>query len=330
MLARGGFPLLLASASLLALVVGSACGEAETPAPPPAAPAPAPEPPPPPPPTAPADEGTGTGTGTGGDEPAEEGAQEIPAERLGIRGPVQQGSVVFGNTDPGTKLRFRRRKIPVSEAGDFVLGFGPNDPKRMTLRATFPDGTKGYYVFKVEKRDFETEVIDGLPDDMVDLDKETKKELGKYRRIFGKIRNRTEKTPYFTSGFVWPVKGRISGRYGSPRVLNGEKKSRHWGVDVAAKTGKKVRAPADGKVVFAEKDVPLSGSMIILDHGHGLSSAFLHLSRISVKVGDEVKQGTVIGRVGKSGRATGAHLDWRMNVYATRVDPQLVTPTPEP
>lgn len=313
-------PFLLLTLLCTGLVPG--CADEAEPAPA-AAVEPAPPPPPPPAPE-PAPQAEAE------DPPEDEGPVEIPAERLGIRGSIQQGSVLFGNTEPGTVLRFRGRRIPVSDAGDYVLGFGPNDPDRMTLRVEFPDGTKGIYRFQVEARDFETEVLEGLPDDMVDLDKDTKKELAKYRRKFTKIRKHATDTPYFASGFEWPVKGRISGRYGSPRVLNGEKKSRHWGVDIATKAGKKVQSPADGKVVFAEKDVPLSGSMIIVDHGQGLTSAFLHLSQISVKEGDEIQQGQVIGRVGKTGRATGPHLDWRMNVFATRVDPQLVTPTPEP
>ena len=124
--------------------------------------------------------------------------------------------------------------------------------------------------------------------------------------------------------------GRISGVYGSQRVLNGEPRRPHFGLDIAAPTGSPVKAPADGVITLAHPDMYYSGGTVILDHGQGLSSSFLHLSRILVAEGDEVSQGQVIAEVGATGRVTGAHLDWRMNWYDQRIDPQLlVGPMPE-
>ena len=123
---------------------------------------------------------------------------------------------------------------------------------------------------------------------------------------------------------MWPAKGRISGVYGSQRILNGEPRRPHYGVDVAAPVGTLVHAPADGLVTLANEDMFFSGGTLILDHGHALSSSFLHLSAILVKEGQRVRQGDPIAKIGATGRATGPHLDWRMNLGRDRLDPQLL------
>ena len=129
---------------------------------------------------------------------------------------------------------------------------------------------------------------------------------------------------YYIDGFSWPAKGRISGVYGSQRVLNGKPRNPHFGLDIAAPTGSDVYAPADGLVTLTHPDMLLSGGTIILDHGQGLSSSFLHLSEILVEAGLFVKQGDLIARIGATGRASGPHLDWRMNWLDRRVNPQLL------
>jgi len=137
-------------------------------------------------------------------------------------------------------------------------------------------------------------------------------------------RERDDPRADFLSGWIWPVEGPISGVYGSQRVLNGKPRRPHFGVDIAMPVGTLVKAPADGLVTLAHPDMFYSGATLIIDHGHKLSSTFLHLSRILVEVGDRVRQGEVIAEVGKSGRVTGAHLDWRMNLRQARIDPQLL------
>jgi murein DD-endopeptidase MepM/ murein hydrolase activator NlpD len=125
------------------------------------------------------------------------------------------------------------------------------------------------------------------------------------------------------------VQGVISGVYGSQRILNGQPRNPHYGIDIAAPAGTLVQAPADGVVTLTHPDMFFSGGTLILDHGYGLSSAFLHLRRILVKRGEQVSQGKPIAEVGATGRVTGAHLDWRINLFQTRLDPQLlVAPMP--
>ena len=135
----------------------------------------------------------------------------------------------------------------------------------------------------------------------------------------------------FLDGFIWPSQGPISGVYGSQRILNGKPRRPHFGVDVAGPVGTPVVAPAGGVVTLAHPDMYFSGGTLVIDHGHGLSSAFLHLSRILVKEGQRVEQGEPIAEIGATGRVTGAHLDWRMNWFEQRIDPQLLAgPMPAP
>ncbi len=131
---------------------------------------------------------------------------------------------------------------------------------------------------------------------------------------------------YFKSGFIWPAKGLISGVYGSQRILNGEPRRPHYGIDIAGKSGDLIVAPADGIVTLVQFDNFFSGQTLILDHGYRLSSSFLHLSEINVSEGQVVKKGEVIGRMGSTGRSTGPHLDWRINLRDHRIDPQLLVP----
>jgi murein DD-endopeptidase MepM/ murein hydrolase activator NlpD len=136
---------------------------------------------------------------------------------------------------------------------------------------------------------------------------------------------------HWSERFIWPAQGRISGVYGSQRILGGVPRSPHSGVDVAAPRGTQVVAPAGGMVALAEPGFSLEGNLIILDHGYGLFSSFLHLSRIDVKPGDRVVQGQPIGAIGTTGRSTGPHLHWAMTWNGVKVDPQLmVGPMPAP
>ena len=137
-------------------------------------------------------------------------------------------------------------------------------------------------------------------------------------------RERDDARTDFAQPFAWPVEGRVSGRFGNQRVYNGTPGSAHSGMDIAAPNGTPVLAPAAGVVTLAAPDFYLTGGTLLLDHGHGISSNFLHLSRIDVQVGDRIEQGQVIGAVGATGRATGPHLHWGMNWFDTRIDPLLV------
>ena len=132
------------------------------------------------------------------------------------------------------------------------------------------------------------------------------------------------------AGFDWPASGRISGVFGSQRVLNGEPKRPHFGVEIAAPLGSPVRAAAEAIVTLAEPDLYYSGGTVILDHGHGLTSSYLHMSEVLVTVGQRVARGEAIGAVGAAGRSTGPHLDWRFNWFDQRLDAELLVSGPMP
>ncbi len=177
---------------------------------------------------------------------------------------------------------------------------------------------------KIAKRDYRIQRIDGLPPRKVTPKAEDLKRIRQETALVKAARRRDDPRTDFMRGFIWPAKGRVSGVYGSQRILNGQPRRPHFGVDVAGPVGTPVVAPADGVVTLVHPDMFFSGGTLVIDHGHGLSSSFLHLSEVLVKEGQRVKQGELIARIGATGRVTGAHLDWRMNLFDTRIDPQLL------
>jgi biotin carboxyl carrier protein len=249
-----------------------------------------------------------------------------PDPRVTLVGQLTQGGLVRGTVPAGTKVWLDKERVMVSPEGDFVFGFGRNADPRAWLSFAFDGGPPERHVLHVSHRVFEPEAIDGLPPEMVDPDRETRKALVKYQAKIAKLRRKASEVAYYKDGFRWPANGRITSTYGRKRIFDGEDHDYHWGVDLALGVGSKVRAPAPGVVVLAEKDVPLSGNLLILDHGHGVTSSFLHLQGFKVKEGDVVKAGQVIATSGNSGRSTGPHLDWRMNWLDVRIDPQTVVP----
>jgi murein DD-endopeptidase MepM/ murein hydrolase activator NlpD len=246
---------------------------------------------------------------------------------LDLRGEAIQGGLIVGKTTPGSRVLQDGQPVRVSAAGDFLLGFKRDAPDTSTVVVERPDGQRIARKLDVEQREYRIQRIDGLPPSKVTPRKP--EQLARIRRDaadVGKARARDDDRQDFLGGFVWPVEGPISGVYGSQRVLNGKPRRPHYGVDVAAPVGTSVRAPAPGIVTLAVPDMYFSGGTIIIDHGHKLSSSFLHLHKLHVKVGDRVEQGDLIAEVGATGRVTGAHLDWRMNLRDRRIDPQLLVP----
>lgn len=244
--------------------------------------------------------------------------------RVALRGSLSQGGLVRGKVEPGTKVWFERRRVKVSPEGDFLIAFDRDARHRALLSFAFGKDPPERHVVHVAQRTFEVERIDGLPPEVVELDGKARTELVRANKRIDKVRSKVTDATDFVEKFQWPIKGKVTSTYGLPRILNGEDHGIHWGVDVAVPVGKKVKAPASGVVIFAEQDVPLSGTLLIIDHGHGLTSSFLHLKSIKVAVGDRVKKGQVVALSGNSGRSTGPHLDWRMNLGNVRVDPQLL------
>ena len=260
------------------------------------------------------------------------GLAPVPAE-TGVRldGPRTQGGLLRGRVAPGSTVEYEGDAVRVSEDGWFLVGFGRDAPPEAELTVVFPDGRRERQVLKVEPREYDIERIDGLPPRKVTPRSE--EDLARIRadvEMVKRARSIDDSRTDFLDGFRWPAKGRISGVYGSQRILNGEPRRPHYGVDIATPVGTEVLAPAGGVVTVAHPDMFFSGGTLIIDHGHGLSSAFLHLSRTLVETGERVTQGQPVAEAGATGRATGPHLDWRMNLFGRRIDPALlVGPMPK-
>lgn len=235
-----------------------------------------------------------------------------------------QGALIIGRTEPGATVTIDGSAVRVSNDGVFLLGFGRDAPLKARLTADFPDGSRSHQDLRVAQRSYDVQRVDGLPPSKVSPSEEDMVRIRHDIALVKKARARDDPREDFLAGFEWPVKGRISGVYGSQRILNGKPRRPHFGVDVAAPVGAIVRAPADGVVTLAHGDMFFSGGTLIVDHGHGLSSSFLHLSAILVKEGDRIRQGDPIAKVGATGRVSGPHLDWRMNLLGNRLDPQLL------
>jgi murein DD-endopeptidase MepM/ murein hydrolase activator NlpD len=248
--------------------------------------------------------------------------KEKPTEGKPKQGVVLRAKV----TGKVAHISFPGHKTTILEDGAFLIGFARDAAPKETLKLTFDDGSVLERAFDVEQRTYETDRIDGLPKNQVDLDAATKAKVAKAEAKLDEVRMQIGAESCFSGPFAWPVKGKLTSRYGQPRVLNGTDAGPHWGVDITAKVGTPVHAPACGKVIAVERDVPLSGNLVIIAHGRGLSSTFIHLDKIDVKVGDEVKAGQKLATVGLTGRTNGPHLDWRMNLYDIRVDPELIAP----
>ena len=248
-----------------------------------------------------------------------------PASSLSLRGDLVQGGLVFGQTLPGAKATLDGEPLMVSDDGRFLLGFGRDHGATALLVITHVDGSVVRRALEIADRDFPVDRIDGL--DQSKVSGFTKEQLAKIdidKEKKAAARAATDAAPFWVAGFSWPVTGRISGVFGSQRILNGEAKTPHSGVDVAASTGTPIRAPAAGIVRLAEPDMYFEGGLVFIDHGQWLESAFLHMSRLDVKPGDKVEAGEVIGAVGSTGRATGPHMHWSLKWMGTLVDPQLV------
>jgi len=236
-----------------------------------------------------------------------------------LDGPLVQGGVVVGRAAPGSEVRLDGRRVPVDSEGRFVIGFDRDAPESQVLSV---DGEKRS--LGIRRREYDIQKITGIAPRIMSPGKQDLERIQREAQLVSDARTRYDMRADFAAGFRWPITGRISGVYGSQRFYNGEPSRPHYGVDVAAPTGAPVHAPAAGVVTLAEPDLFYSGGTVIIDHGHGLSSSFLHLSKVMVAVGDTVTPETLIGEVGATGRATGPHLDWRMNWRDARVDPQLL------
>jgi murein DD-endopeptidase MepM/ murein hydrolase activator NlpD len=241
-------------------------------------------------------------------------------------GDFEQGGMVVGRTVPGAKVSLDGRAIRVSDDGIFVFGFGRDQgpSARLTVRSRGEEPVTE--TLTIKQREYKIQSIKGLPDAQVTPPDDAVARINRDNKLIGAARSFDTHETWFADGIDWPVNGPITGVYGSQRVLNGEPRRPHFGVDIAKGEGEPIRAPQKAIVRMAEKDMYFTGGTTILDHGGGISSSYLHQSRLDVAVGDTVEKGQVIGLIGKTGRATGPHLCWRLNWFAERLDPQLAAP----
>lgn len=257
-------------------------------------------------------------------------AADGAAAQVELKGEWRQGGVILGRAAPGSTASFNGRPLRVSPEGWFVVGLDRDEPPKALLVVARPGTATFRREFTVAPREYDIQRLDGLPEKMVKPPPEALARIEQDYALVRAARARDSDRTDFARGFIWPIVGRISGVFGSQRILNGTPKQPHFGVDVAVPRGTPVRAPASGVVSLAVPDMYYTGGTLMIDHGHGLASTLMHLDKLLVKAGDEVRQGQLVAHSGMTGRATGPHLDWRVSWFDSRVDAQLLAgPMPE-
>ncbi|MCE9521116.1 MAG: M23 family metallopeptidase [Alphaproteobacteria bacterium] len=243
-----------------------------------------------------------------------------------LRGQFVQGTLIRGKTDPGASVSIDGKKLTLSAGGDFAFGFAYDRTAPAEFKIRLPDSRTEERTLTLAKRDYKIQNINGLPDKFVDPPQSVLARIERDNKLIGAARARDTDEAWFADDFGWPVRGPVTGVYGSQRILNGVPKRPHFGVDIAAGEGRAIHTPVGAIVAMAEKDLYFTGGTVILDHGRGISTSYLHMSRLDVKVGDRLAKGDPIGAIGKTGRATGPHLCWRLNWFQERLDAALVVP----
>ncbi len=246
------------------------------------------------------------------------------AEPVVLVGKAFQGGVLIGQAPPESEVIWDGLMLPVSDDGRFVFGLAKDAIKPSTLSVALPDGGLWRREITPVVREFKIQRIDGLEPSRVTPPPEVMERIANDAHLAKSAREEISEHVGFDVPFIWPVEGRITGVYGSQRILNGQPRAPHWGIDIAAPTGTPVLSPGAGKIALVHDDMYFSGGTLFVDHGHGLMSAFLHLDEIKVQLGQWVDQGEVIATVGSTGRSTGPHLDWRVSWRDVRVDAQLL------
>ena len=250
----------------------------------------------------------------------------VTSQAFGVefQGKFIQGHFIIGKTEPQTKIWIDKQKIRVTDDGYFAFGIG-RDRKYDIVISLEKDEKKQRIVKKIQKRKYKIQRIEGLPEKKVTPPKEVYDRIKRENKLIGDARSLDSNLTFFKNKFINPLNEAIvTGVYGSQRILNGKPKWPHYGIDFAAKEGTKIKAMLDGTATMVETDLFYTGGTIIFDHGHGISTLYMHMQKIFIKKGQEVKQGDIIGTVGSTGRSTGPHLDVRLNWFGTRLDPATV------
>jgi murein DD-endopeptidase MepM/ murein hydrolase activator NlpD len=254
-------------------------------------------------------------------------AVSLPAkalDTLSFEGHFIQGGLVIGQTLPGSIIKHGKRSVRVSSNGVFILGFGRDAKPKDQISVQHPGKTAVLHPLEVKKQTYKTSRINGVAKRKVTPKEEDLKRIRADNAKIGDVRKLDTAAASFLSGFIWPVKGRISGVFGSRRIFNGQPRRPHNGVDIAAKKGTPVLASADGTIALIHQDMFFSGKTVMIDHGHGLSSVYIHMNSITVKDGTKVRQGDQIGTIGMTGRATGPHLHWGVSLFKMPLDPKIM------
>ena len=237
-----------------------------------------------------------------------------------FKGKFIQGHYILGKTNPDSKIFIDKKKIKVSDDGYFAFGI----EKDRRIDITITENNKKI-VKKIQKRKYNIQKIEGLPKKKVTPPEEFYARIKRENLLIAKAREINSNLTFFKDKFIIPVDDAIiTGVYGSQRILNGIPKWPHYGLDFAQKKGTPIKAMNNGIITLAEKDLFYTGGTIIFDHGHGISTLYMHMDKLFVNVGDHVKKGDIVGTVGASGRATGPHLDIRLNWFGTRLDPATI------
>jgi len=245
-----------------------------------------------------------------------------------LTGPLKQGGLLVGKVKEGAAVQYQDQLLPMTPDGRFIIGLDRDASKKIVLTVINENNEYEYHDLNITARDYVILRIEGVAKQYVSPDPVQVKRSRKEAAMVRLARKQQRSQQDFLKGFIWPANGPITGVFGSQRVYNGEPRRPHYGLDVAGPVGSPVIAPAAGLVTLAEPDLFFSGGTLIIDHGHGLSSTFLHLSKLLVATGDNVAQGEDIAEIGATGRVTGPHLDWRMNwtdgKISVRIDPELL------
>jgi len=243
-----------------------------------------------------------------------------PSFATTFKGKFIQGSFILGKTEPGSSVFIDKKKVRVTSDGYFAFGLGRDRKNDVVIKIN-----EKRIVKKVFKREYKIQRIDGLEEKKVTPPEEVYERIKRENKWIGEARSINTDLDFFKNKFINPLENAIvTGVYGSQRILNGKPKWPHYGIDFAAEEGTEIKAMLDGVVTLAEPDLFYTGGTLIFDHGHGVSTLYMHMKKLSVKKGQKVKQGDVIGTVGSTGRSTGAHLDVRLNWFQTRLDPATV------
>jgi murein DD-endopeptidase MepM/ murein hydrolase activator NlpD len=243
---------------------------------------------------------------------------------LELKGSLTQGGMIIGQLDNPKSVSFNGKSLKVTEEGRFVFGFGRDAKTQHELSWIDSNGAEHKQDVLITTREYKIDRITGVE----------KKYVSPPDSVLARIKNDAQRVrsaragnsdfTFFTDTVYRPAKGRISGVYGSQRFFNGKARNPHYGLDIANKTGSPVWAPLSGRVVMTDPDLYYSGGTVIIDHGHGVTSTYIHLDKIHVKVGELVKVGQHFADIGATGRVTGPHLDWRFNWFNERLDPALL------